>query len=525
MKEKKLIIGLGTGRCGTVSLCNILNQLPSSFFVHEGFMLPWYGQPDIAISKLKKFLNDTDKCYVGDVGFYWLPYVEEVISVFPKTKFICLKRNKQDTINSYLKKTEGRNHWINHDGKFWRKDYIWDRCFPKYNVKTKEEALSLYWDEYYSKAYKLQLSYPNNFKIFDIEVLNSSEKFFEVLDFLEIPRFKITPVKLNTTEISVQKLSTIKPSLFKKIKTRWFVEKKFLPWRFANILEKRGGCLGYLLALLRKLYFYSKVKFTFDNYNIGVIVPIRDVEPFRLYHCLSSIKMQNFNVGKLDCLVVDYGSNYEFIDKYLEIVDLFNFKYLYVNFKRNDWSKAHALNIGLRNIFSSIVVISDVDIIFSPSFFQSSVEILKKEPCSVVYSYCLDLPEEVNSYLYSLYIKKENVDFHYLKNLGIKRWASLPSYGPLITYRFYFELIGGYDEFYKNWGTEDVDIHDRFLMLGLDDKILFDDCNFYCHIWHEKWGGLLTETKYKSIQINKVYKEKNKTLVRNDKKMGYVLKL
>ncbi len=527
MNKKKLIIGLGTGRCGTVSLCNILNQIPSSFFVHKGFMLPWYGQSDIAIQKIRKFLNDTDKQYVGDIGFYWLPYVEKVLSVFPKTKFICLKRKKKDTVSSYLKKTEGRNHWIEHDGRFWRKDYIWDRCFPKYNVKAKEEALSLYWEEYYSNASELQLSYPQNFKVFDISVLNSPESFFYVLDFLEISRVTIKPVRLNTIQTQTKgqrDFSSQSNNLLEKVKTRWFFEKKFLPWRLEHVIQRRGGLINYFLAPFRRLYFRSRINFKYSNYNIGVIIPIRNVEPFRLYHSLDSIKKQKYDVGKIECLVIDYGSTTKYISEYLTIVNSYGFKYLYINID-HEWSKAHALNIGLRNVFSPIVAISDVDIIFSPTFFQSSIKILKDDPCAVIYSFCLDLPEEENSHFYNLYLKRQGADINRVKDIGIKRWNAQPSYGPLITYKVYFELIGGYDEFYKIWGAEDDDLYVRFLKLGLHEKVLSDHQNFYCHMWHEKWGGLLTERKFQAILQNKAHREKTTVIKRNSNKMGYIVKL
>ena len=104
-------------------------------------------------------------------------------------RFVILKRDKKETIKSYMKKTQGRNHWMVHDGSVWSLD-IWDRCYPKFDTKTKEEALSRYYDHYYELCQQL----PQN-KCFwlNTEDLNNKEKSEQMLKFCGFsnPKFNI----------------------------------------------------------------------------------------------------------------------------------------------------------------------------------------------------------------------------------------------------------------------------------------------------------------------------------------------
>lgn len=517
MQEKKIVIGLGTGRCGTVSLQKMLSQIPNSFFTHEGFLLPWYGDPKNAINKMYRFIKDTNKEVCGDIGLYWLPYVEYIINEFCQIKFICLKRDKEATIRSFLKKTEGRNYWMRHSGKKWKKDVIWDRCFPKFEASSKEEALGKYWEMYYDQAAILEKKYPNHFKIFNISALSTSEKFSEVLEFIEVENQDIIPVKENTSNIETQ--SPHANTFLEKVRTRLFTEKKILPWRIEHRLKKRGSVLNtLLLAPLRRtvLLPYYHRKHTSDD--ITVVIPVRNVEPFRLYHALSSIKRQDYSGGKVHCIVVDYGSVTGKREELEAVAAQMKFEYIYIN-ELGPWNRSRALNIGIRKAGSPFIVSSDVDIIFSPTFLHEAVKLLKVNLYSVIYSYCLDLPEEANKLLVDTWRTKDQVDIRKIKGMAVKRWQT-PSYGICVTFKLYYEYLRGYDEVYKEWGGEDDDLYVRFIRLGLDPVVLYDNKNFYCHIWHEKWGGLITETKRRRIQENTAYFHSAKGIKRNSKNWG-----
>lgn len=174
---RKLIIGIGTGRCGTLSLSRLLSAQPGMIVPHEyGLPLPWIFSQDAINKKIFEL-----KRLGGDVAFYYLNYVNYLNHVYPFTKFVCIKREREATINSYLTKSENRNNWIEHDGSKWMKSPIYYNSYPKFSVNSKREALGMYYDLYYMEAEKLKSKIGSNFKIFSVEDLNKIEGIKQIL--------------------------------------------------------------------------------------------------------------------------------------------------------------------------------------------------------------------------------------------------------------------------------------------------------------------------------------------------------
>jgi hypothetical protein len=167
--------GLGTGRCGTGSLARLL-QIP-----HEADgPLPWEVECWRLEMRLERWSKQRAKFH-GDVGFYYLPYVE-LLNERLKCRFICLTRNKQQVIDSYLRHAAELNHWALHDGSTWRIDPKWDAAFPKYDCPSKAEAIGRYWEEYHEEARRLEQQL-DNFRIYPIDALNCTEGRLAILSF------------------------------------------------------------------------------------------------------------------------------------------------------------------------------------------------------------------------------------------------------------------------------------------------------------------------------------------------------
>ena len=187
--NKQLIIGLGTGRCGTVSLCNLL-KLQNVAATHEHKLLSWvFDKNDI--NKLLSSIINRNRNMVSDIAFYYLPYVSHILFKYPDTKFICLKRDMQQTVNSYMTKTGDRNHWsLSHNGKV---DHKWDKTYPKYHIHHKRTAIKQYWTEYYNTAKLYSETYKNNFKIFNmVDILNNEQHQLNMFEFIGIQDFKVS---------------------------------------------------------------------------------------------------------------------------------------------------------------------------------------------------------------------------------------------------------------------------------------------------------------------------------------------
>lgn len=220
-----IIIGLGSGRCGTLSLAHLLNAQPATACFHEAnpSCMAWEGADATVISLLRDFgavlrggepavtvdltaPNRTCpldrmralKCLrsLGDVGSYYLPYVELILSLEPETRFPCLWRDKRAVVQSFVRKLRPRglgvsqnrlrNHWAPTTQGRWVRDPLWDKCFPTItglDGSDVSEYVSHYYDNYYAEANRIANLYPRNVRLFDVELLNSVQGRESILNF------------------------------------------------------------------------------------------------------------------------------------------------------------------------------------------------------------------------------------------------------------------------------------------------------------------------------------------------------
>jgi hypothetical protein len=183
-----VVLGIGTGRCGTTSLATLLNAQQGAKVTHERYdsRVPW-GRG--GRRWLKHLLHDIDcgtKLY-GDVSFYWLPHIEfilEEISRNYNVKVIVLKRDKKDTVSSFINKTISRNHWQIHEGEKYNHCHQgWDNCFPKFCASGKREALEAYWKYYYGEVSRLSQKYEKNVRCFRMKSLNRKNGQKDILKY------------------------------------------------------------------------------------------------------------------------------------------------------------------------------------------------------------------------------------------------------------------------------------------------------------------------------------------------------
>lgn len=235
-----IVIGLGTGRSGTASLAKLLGSQQDAMCFHEmnPSCLRFSGTPRPVLNTIDEFqsiLNGGDpsmltvdlsrrvsaEAYdrlcqmrrvrlIGDVAFYYLTYVEAIAARTEDVRFICLRRDKAATVQSWMRKSaivrwrskrladrlaslitgepyqETHNFWMEHDGRIWRSDPVWDKCFPKFPGPTKLEAINQYWDYYYEQADMLAAKLPDRFRIIDTDRLSDKASQAELLSFCGI---------------------------------------------------------------------------------------------------------------------------------------------------------------------------------------------------------------------------------------------------------------------------------------------------------------------------------------------------
>jgi len=185
--KKTILIGCGTGRCGTVSLSRLVNSGEGAVCTHERRpLLPWVLDEDLLLERIRYF-EGSDSTLVGDVAYFHLPYLERLLEALPEARVICLERDRKEVIESFLWWTNWQNRWQDHDGIEWVKNPVWDLTYPKFDMAlSKSEAIGEYWDHYHAQIRALAEGHPGRVRIFEIEALNSREGQDRIFDFLGV---------------------------------------------------------------------------------------------------------------------------------------------------------------------------------------------------------------------------------------------------------------------------------------------------------------------------------------------------
>lgn len=197
-----LVIGLGSGRCGTHSLSRLLSLQANASVSHE-----FSADHDAGRSELRWHPNTEDIRHldrllaaklegahglVGDVAYYLLPYADHIARAFKSrvaVRFVVLRRNELDTVDSW-------DRFI--DSDFWteagrqrlarthsRKRVQRAETFPSYQNCSKREALSCWWRDYYEAARGLAGRWPSLVREFEMERLfGNTSAVEELLTFL-----------------------------------------------------------------------------------------------------------------------------------------------------------------------------------------------------------------------------------------------------------------------------------------------------------------------------------------------------
>jgi hypothetical protein len=184
-------IGCGSAKCGSTSLSILLGDCKNIIVKHERDLkrkrLPYvYDREEIdrAIKRFKEYGN------YGEVGFYYLPYIPNFIASFPDIRIICLKRDVDKTVQSYMKNMGDTHPWVYDIKGKYLPDLRFGHCFPKYGTCEKwtiTASFYRFWNDYYHRARAYEKVFPNNFKIFSINALNSRKGQQSIFDFIGIP--------------------------------------------------------------------------------------------------------------------------------------------------------------------------------------------------------------------------------------------------------------------------------------------------------------------------------------------------
>lgn len=192
-----LVIGLGTGRCGTASLAAFLMQQPYADVSHEFRLLPWTPHAPRFDTVFRSLLARPGRV-IGDVASYWLPYIPLLatrVARHPeiRLRIIHLTRPTAQVVPSFMERTRGRDHWCagqQTGDKF-------DECFPKYPLTDKAEAITRYCADYARQYEDFRLQNAGLFYDMATDDLSSVPALHALLDWLGLPIIEVEPVHVN----------------------------------------------------------------------------------------------------------------------------------------------------------------------------------------------------------------------------------------------------------------------------------------------------------------------------------------
>jgi len=188
----------------------------------------------------------------------------------------------------------------------------------------------------------------------------------------------------------------------------------------------------------------------------SIIIPYRNRELLRIQNCLRSLEEQKFQ--DFEIIFVDYGTEKPFQKEVEKLINNFSkAQYIYADSRGMFWNRSQALNIGLFYAKGDIMVISDVDLVFENTFLAQVQNFMKKEEI-LIYP-CINLGEAYKDFTFE----------KLFQNLAkIKKEWYYGGGGNIIFHKKLLEKVGGYNEYYRIWGYEDIDFVKRIKKADLE---------------------------------------------------------
>lgn len=180
---RRLIVGLGTGRCGTHSLAKLLSIQPETVAFHQPLpCLPWQIDED-AFAVTRRTVDEAfgQAPIVGLVGWYYLNYVDRFMDHYATTS-IALRRDRAATVASVLRTTRGHDNWSATPSEP-DANTTHRHLFPQFPAPDKQTAVEQYYDDYYQRVASLADRSARAVGTFDTEALNTVDGVGALLTF------------------------------------------------------------------------------------------------------------------------------------------------------------------------------------------------------------------------------------------------------------------------------------------------------------------------------------------------------
>lgn len=214
-----IVLGVGTGRCGTLSLAKLLDGCIGFNCTHEAApTLSWVVSEHEYVDKLCR-IRAVDNH--GDICAAYLPYLPKFLADIPDLRVIALRRPAEEVAQSFEEwlDTTGparRHHWYDHGGNGWLQD-PYDRTYPSYDIPDRHQALLHYVHDYDTQVDQLRRGHPASIMLIHTRDLGDTDVQQWIFDFADIPRTGQRPqpgINYNSRKeftVNEQTLETIYP--------------------------------------------------------------------------------------------------------------------------------------------------------------------------------------------------------------------------------------------------------------------------------------------------------------------------
>ncbi len=174
--DNRLLLVVGSGRCGLLSLVHVLSRQPGAkVSFEEPPLLPWKAddRAHLLRERFARWRRTRGDGVLGDAASFYLPYLEDALAVEPDLRVVGLKRPREETAASFGRFLDESNafptnHWAEEPAVGWYHDPLRTRCFPQYDFANREDGVRRYWDDYYRILGRMAEKHPNRIHIFDM---------------------------------------------------------------------------------------------------------------------------------------------------------------------------------------------------------------------------------------------------------------------------------------------------------------------------------------------------------------------
>lgn len=204
---------------------------------------------------------------------------------------------------------------------------------------------------------------------------------------------------------------------------------------------------------------------------LTIVIPNRNRKLDTVKRTLSSIAVQLNE--QVQVAVIDYGSEPEYQEQLASLIKLWpHIRLTCCPTQEQLWQKTRAINIVLKQCNTPYFMVADMDMLFHPAFVKRVLAEAKENQATY---FQVGVLTEVESLLEKPF---EAYNIKFLTDDHATGMTLLPT--------ALLQEIGGFDEFYHGWGSEDTDVHVRLRNKGVAVHFYTREV-LLLHQWHPKF--------------------------------------